>query len=196
MSTRGLAPIELDLRPSVPASVVRVLAGVAGGLAVLLVGFQGWQDAVGADGLWDAFGSPQLTGASVVLGILASVWIVARTQDHVAPLLAVAVGIACLATSGGISWRTYVLAGLLLVMLRASALVGGLPWDARVEIDVLRPVLRSTGAVLLALILVGSVAAFFDGSNPPDVAMKFLGFAAVVVAAIWLLPKNWLGEKR
>lgn len=195
MSARDLASIELDLRPSVPAAALRVTAGVAGGLAVLLVGFQGWREAVNADGLWDGFGSPQLTGWSVVLGILASAWIVWRTQDHVAPLLAVGVGVASLATAGGISWRTFVLAGLLLVMLRASALVGGLPWDARVEIDVLRPVLRSTGAVLLAVIAAGAVAGFLDGTNPPDFGMKLLGFGAVVVAGVWLLPKSWLRGK-
>ncbi len=192
MSARDLAQIDLDLRPSVPVAALRVTAGVAALLAVLLVGYQGWRDAMGADGLWDGFGSPQLAGWSVFLGILASAWIVWRTQDHVAPVLCVGIGFAALAGDGGISWRTFLLAGLLLVMLRASALVGGLSWRARVEVDVLRPVVRSTAGVLVAVVAAGGVAGFLDGSSAPDPGMKVIGVLAVIVAAIWLLPKYWL----
>lgn len=192
MSTKRLADIDLDLRPSVSAGALRLVAGLAAGLAVLLVGFQGWRDAMRPDGFWDGFGGPQLTGWSVFFGVVASVWIVWRTQDHVAPVLCVGVGFAALAMDGGISWRTFVLAGLLLVMVRSTALVGGLAWDARIELDVLRPVVRSTGGIFLAVLVAGAVAGFLDGSSDPDPGMKLIGAGAVIVAAIWLLPKYWL----
>jgi len=191
MSTKNLADIDLDLRPSVSAGALRVVAGLAAGLAVLLVGFQGWRDAMRPNGLWDGFGSPQLTGWSVFFGIAASVWIVWRTQDHVAPVLSIGVGFAALAMDGGISWRTFLLAGLLIVMLRSAALAGGLAWDARIELDVLRPVVRSTAGVFLAVLVAGAVAGFLDGSSGPDPGMKLIGLGAVIVAAIWLLPKYW-----
>jgi len=192
MSARPLAQLDLDLRPSVPAAALRVTAGVAALLAVLLVGYQGWRDSVRPDGLWDGFGSPQLAGWSVLFGILASAWIVWRTQDHVAPVLCVGIGFAALVGDGGISWRTFLLAGLLLVMLRSAALVGGLSWRARVEIDVLRPVVRSTAGVFVTILAAGGIAGFLDGTGAPDPGMKIIGALAVIVAAIWLLPKYWL----
>ena len=192
MSARDLARIDLDLRPSVPASWLRIAAGLAAGLAVLLVGYQGWRAAVGSDGLWAGFGSPQLAGWSVALGVLASGWIVWRTQDHVAPVLAVGIGFASLGADGGITWRTFLLAGLILVMLRAAALVGGLAWDARIELDVLRPVVRSTAGVFLAVLVAGGVAGLLTGTSAPDPGMKVLGVGAVIIAAVWLLPKYWV----
>ena len=191
----NLAQIDLDLRPSVPASWLRLGAGGAAFLAVLIVGFQGWRAPAGSRGLWDGVGSPQLAGWSIAFGILASAWIVWRTQDHVAPVLAVGLGIAALESDGGISWRTFLLAALILVMLRIAALVGGLAWGARVELDVLRPVVRSTVWVLVVVAFAGGVAGFLDGTGGADPGMKVLGVAAVIVAAICLLPKYWVRRK-
>lgn len=187
--------LELDLRPSVPAASLRVVAGLAAGLAVVLVGFDGWRSARSPGGLWDGVGSPQLAGWSIAAGLAAAAWLVWRTQDHVAPVLAVGIGLGALANDGGVSWRTFVLAGLVLVMLRSVALVGGLAWDARIELDVLRPVLRSTGAVLLAVVAVGAVVGFLDGASDPDPGMKVLGSVAVVVVAVWLLPREWMRSR-
>lgn len=193
MSTQ--ADLELDLRPSVPAAALRITAGLAAGLAVLIVGFQGWRAAQRPSGLWDGVGSPQVAGWSIFFGLLAAAWLVWRTQDHVAPVLSIGLGIAALANDGGMSWRTFVLAGLVLVMLRASAVVGGLAWRARIELEVLRPVIRSTGAVLLAVVTVGAVVGFLDGATEADAGMKVLGSIAVVVVAMWLLPKQWMRTK-
>lgn len=184
--------LELDLRPSVPAAVLRVTAGLAAGLAVLLVGYQQWVGGRAGGSIWDGVGSLQLNGWSVVLGIAASAWLVWRTQDHVAPFLAVGIGVASLGADGGITWRTFLLAGLVLVMLRSAALVGGLAWDARIEIDVLRPVARSTGWLLVAVAVTGAVVGLLDQATEPDRGMKVLGAAAVLVVAVWLLPRRWL----
>lgn len=181
--------LEIDLRPSVPAGLLRLVAGLAGGLAVLLVGYQQWvHDRAGGDGI----GTLQINGWSVVLGVLAGGWLVWRTQDHVAPVVAVGIGVASLGAGEGITWRTFVLAALVLVMLRTAALVGGLAWDARVEIDVVRPVARSTGWVLLAVAATGAVVGMLDGAAVPDRGMTVLGAVAVLVVAGWLLPRWWL----
>ena len=189
------ADLELDLRPGVPAAVLRITAGLAAGPAVLIVGVQGWRAATSPSGLWDGVGSPELAGWSIFFGLAAAAWLVWRTQDHVAPVLSIGIGLGALATDGGVSWRTFVLAGLVLVMLRASALVGGLAWSARIELDVLRPVLRSTGAVLLAVVTVGAVVGLLDGASDADAGMKVLGSLAVIVVAMWLLPKQWMRAK-
>ena len=190
------ADLDLDLRPSVPAALLRVTAGLAGGLAVLIMGYQQWVHGSGRAGLWEGIGSIQLNGWSVILGILASAWLVWRTQDHVAPVLAVGLGVALLGVDGGITWRTFLLAGLVLVMLRAAALVGGLAWDARIEVDVLRPVARSTGWVLLAVAATGAVVGVLDGAASPERGMKVIGVAAIIVVAVWILPRRWLRGRR
>lgn len=193
MSTQ--ASLDLDLRASVPAGTVRLVAGLAAGIAVLIVGFQGWRSATSPTGLWDGVGSPQLAGWSIFLGLAAAAWLVWRTQDHVAPVLSIGIGFGALASDGGVSWRTFLLAGLVLVMLRASALVGGLAWRARVELDVLQPVLRSTAGVLGVVVAVGAVVGFLDGATEPDTGMKVLGSIAVIVVAMWLLPRHWMRSK-
>lgn len=184
--------LDVDLRPSVPAALLRLVAGFAGGLTVLLVGYQQWVHGRAGGSVWDGIGTLQLSGWSVILGIAASGWLVWRTQDHVAPVLAVGIGIASLGTGGGITWRTFLLAGLVLVMLRAASLVGGLAWHARVEVDVVRPVVRSTGWVLLAVAATGAVVGTLDEAATPDRGMKVLGAVAVLVVAVWLLPRRWL----
>ena len=189
------ASLDLDLRASVPAGAVRLVAGLAAGIAVLIVGYQGWRSAHSPTGLWDGVGGPELAGWSIFLGLAAAAWLVWRTQDHVAPVLGIGIGLAALASDGGISWRTFLLAGLVLVMLRASALVGGLVWRARVELDVLRPVLRSTAGVLVAVVAVGAVVGLLDGATEADAGMKVLGSIAVIVVAMWLLPRHWMRTK-
>src|SRR5690554_1452098 len=72
--------LELDLRPSVPAASLRVVAGLAAGLAVVLVGFDGWRSARSPGGLWDGVGSPQLAGWSIAAGLAAAAWL--RSEER------------------------------------------------------------------------------------------------------------------
>jgi len=177
--------VELGLRPAVPALVLRVLAGVCALLAVGIVGYEGWQTGTG---LWGAVGAPRLAWWSLVAGVVVSGWVVWRPQDHLAPLLALGVGVAVLLGPAGITWRTHVLAALVLVVLRCSALAAGLGWWALVEVDVLRAEARSTLGVLLLVVLVGTVGPVVGAPSASLVPVRLAGALAAAVLAAWLLP--------